>query len=111
MRSLGAENISVLIGPCIKQMSYEIDKIFYSKFIDQDPSNREFFVPGDRADHYLFDLPSYVKSILAQLMINDVIDIDVNTYTDKENCFSFRRFTHDNTNKMGNLLSLIMIEK
>ena len=109
MRALGANNITAIIGPCIKQRSYEVDKMLYEDFIQESATCRKFFIPASESDRYMFDLPGYVKSKLAALNIKQILDIDRNTYEEEENFFSFRRTTHNPESPMGNLVSVIML--
>ncbi|MEK6734673.1 MAG: laccase domain-containing protein, partial [Pseudomonadota bacterium] len=59
MRSLGANNITALIGPCIRQRSYEVDNSFYKDFIEESITYKKFFIPSAREKYYMFDLPGY----------------------------------------------------
>ena len=86
MKQLGASRISAYIGPCIRQNSYKIDKIFYKKFIDQDSENKRFF-----KDLY-FDLPGYCKFILNSKGIDRVIDDGIDTYTRPDIFYSYRYY-------------------
>lgn len=109
MRALGAENITAIIGPCIKQRSYEVDREFYNNFIEDSDSYDKFFVLSSNENKYMFDLPSYVKDKLSALNVKQILDIDRNTYEEEENFFSFRRTTHNPESPMGNLVSVIML--
>src|SRR5690606_24149534 len=75
MESLGAEaeNILVAIGPSIHPCSYEVDLAFYQAFIKVSANNKRFFLPGNDASHFSFDLPNYV---MAQLVMAGVSKID-----------------------------------
>ncbi len=109
MRVLGAKNITAIIGPCIRQESYEVSDDFYKDFIQESVSYKEFFIPSIKPSHYMFDLPGYVKAKLAGLKIKQILDIERNTYEEEENFFSFRRATHNPNSLMGNIVSVIML--
>lgn len=110
MKDLGATSIKAIIGPCIKQPNYEIDEVFYQDFISENANFSKFFVPSNRNNHYLFDLNNYVKEKLEQEKIDNIFDINKDTYSDEENYFSFRRHTHNPLSVMGNFASVIMIK-
>ena len=110
MRSLGAKHITAIIGPCIKQHCYEFGGDLYQDFLLESQDNQKFFIPSYKKDHYMFDLPGYVKHKLIALSIEQILDIERNTYEDEENFFSFRRTTHNPQSPMGNLISVIMLE-
>lgn len=109
MQSLGAKNISAIIGPCIRQKSYEVSEEFYKNFILESDVYKNFFIPSVNVSHYMFDLPGYVKFKLSNLGVKDIFDIERDTYEEEENFFSFRKTTHNPSIPMGNLVSVIMI--
>ena len=109
MRELGAKEITAIIGPCIRQHSYEVDSNFYQDFISESIAYGEFFIPSIKQDHYMFDLPGYVKDKLLAADIDYILDIQRNTYEEEENFFSFRRTTHNPDSPMGNIASVIML--
>lgn len=110
MKDLGATSIKAIIGPCIKQPNYEVDELFYKDFINENEDFNKFFILSNRDNHYLFDLTSYAKEKLEQENIDDIFDINQDTYSDEENYFSFRRHTHNPQSAMGNFISVIMIK-
>jgi YfiH family protein len=109
MKELGAKNITAIIGPCIKQKSYEVDLNFYQDFIHESNENQQFFINGITKEHFMFDLPGYVKYKMEKLGLENILDINRNTYDDEESFFSFRRTTHNPNSPMGNLISVIML--
>jgi YfiH family protein len=109
LRSLGAKNIVAIIGPCIQQHSYEVDDNFFQDFLLESNHYKKFFIPSLRKKHHMFDLPGYVKSKLIDLNVENILDIERNTYDDEENFFSFRRTTHNPNIPMGNIASVIML--
>lgn len=109
MQNLGAKSITAILGPCIRQKDYEVDSNFYYEFLNDDQENKKFFMLGARDNHYLFNLPEYVKQKLSELKIKQILDIERNTYDDEENFFSFRRTTHNPESPMGSIVSVIML--
>ena len=110
MKSIGAEEITAIIGPCIHQHSYEVDQGFYNNFAQESAGYKKFFINSDKPKHYMFDLPSYVKNKLTLAGATNILDVEENTYEDEKKFFSFRRFTHNPQEKMGNIISVIMIK-
>lgn len=109
MQEMGAQKITALIGPCIHQKSYEVDHEFYKDFLSETSYNQKYFISGNKDNHFMFNLPAYVKAKLEKENIYQIFDVNKNTYDDEENFFSFRRHTHNPSSKMGNLLSVIML--
>jgi len=112
MEKKGADrtNISAVVGPCIHQKSYEVGPEFLHAFVDESAANRQFFLASNRHDHFLFDLPRFIKSRLGQMNLRQVDDVDIDTYADPDRFYSFRRGTHRNESEYGRGLSAIVLK-
>jgi len=108
MERLGAhrDRIAAAIGPCIARASYEVDDAFAHRFEEADPANERFFFAG-RAGHQQFDLEAYVAARLAAAGIARVEALGLDTYSDENAFFSFRRATHRGEPDYGREISLI----
>ena len=93
----GAEpdKISAAIGPCIGQVSYEVDEIFYRQFVEKHADFARFFIDG-KFKHYQFDLEAFCKNRLNNIGIDNVSISNMDTYSLANDYYSFRRFTHQN---------------
>ncbi len=113
MVALGAAsaNISAAVGPCIAQVSYEVGPEFYEDFMGEKAVNERFFVTSERAGHYHFDLSGYVEHRLSGLGLASVEGLGVDTCTDAQRFYSYRRCTLNGQKDYGRLLSAIMLEK
>ncbi len=111
MVEIGAqiEEIKVVIGPTIRQKSYEISEEFYQRFLGESEENKKFFNKGARPEHYLFDLPAYVREKLKKAGIKNIADDEIDTYSDAERFFSYRRSTHLKEADCGRNISVIQI--
>lgn len=110
MERLGArrDHIHAAVGPCIAQPSYEVDQGFHIRFLEEDPSNERFFVPGPAAKPH-FDLEAYVVHCLLAAGIGEVEALNLDTYAAPDRFFSFRRATHRGEADYGRQLSAIAI--
>ena len=108
MEALGANRsgIAAAIGPCIAQVSYEVDKGFLVRFCQDDPANERFFKPG-RPGHQQFDLAGYVAARLAGAGIGTVAIPGHDTLAEEERFFSYRRATLAGEDGYGRQISLI----
>lgn len=109
MKSRGAKQIKALIGPSIQQKSYEVNEKYYQDFICDDVVYKKFFIESKNKNHYMFDLPGYVRSKLEQENIEIAVTIDDDTYELEDKYPSFRRCTHRNEKYNQNILSTIII--
>lgn len=96
MLQLGAKinQITVCIGPSIMQKSYELGPECIADFLADDINNSQFFIPSVNEDHALFDIRAYIKNSLQQLGLTNISEIAIDTYTNEELFFSYRRRTH-----------------
>ena len=108
MEALGArrEHIAAAVGPCIARASYEVDAGFFERFCTQDPANERFFADG-RPEHFQFDLEAYVVHRLALAGLRTIEALGLDTYTNEDRFFSFRRATHRTEPDYGRQISLI----
>lgn len=112
MEEIGARrsDIHAAIGPCIHQVSYEVDANFRQTFVNQDPAFETFFTDGVRENHYQFDLPAFVMGQLEKLGLASVTPSVADTYEDEDSFFSFRRTTHREEKDYGRQISAIVLE-
>ena len=110
MEALGADRarIAAAIGPAIARKSYEVDDAFLRRFAEADPENERFFTPG-REGHHQFDLEAYVLARLAEAGVTRAEALGLDTYSDPERFFSYRRATHSGEPTYGRQLSLIAL--
>jgi YfiH family protein len=110
MEELGSrrENIHAAVGPCIGQPSYEVDDGFRSRFLEDDPGNRRFFVQGPAGKPH-FDLEAYVVHRLILAGIGEIEALNLDTYGDPDRFYSYRRAMHCGEKDYGRQLSAIAI--
>ena len=111
MEALGAkrERIAAAIGPCIARASYEVDAGFLLRFTESDPANERFFADGKRSGRHQFDLEAYVAHRLAAAGIKRVATLGIDTYSQTDRYYSFRRATHAHEPDYGRQISLIAL--
>ena len=98
--------INVVIGPCIGVNNYEVGQEFYDKFVEKFKKNEKFFI-STRKSKFLFNLRKYVNSKFEKLKINCLENIDLDTFSENENFFSFRRSTQKSEKDYGRCISVI----
>ena len=95
------------IGPCIGKKSYEVDNIFYKKFIAKSSNYKIFFTNKNKTKKF-FNLRKYVADRLLKLNVR-VDHVNYDTYAEKDNFFSFRRSKKLHENDYGRCLSVISL--
>jgi YfiH family protein len=110
MEKLGARrgNMTAVLGPCIRQPSYEVGPEFLTSFRAADMDNMRFFKPA-AGGKSLFDLGGYIASRLKAAEIAHVEDLGFDTYADEARFYSFRRTTHRKEPDYGRLVAAIAL--
>jgi polyphenol oxidase len=111
MEGLGATrgNITVAIGPLIRQASYEVGAEFVARFTATEAANTRYFIAADRPDYAMFDLAGYIRARLEKAEIVNVDDVVLDTYADKR-FFSYRRSVHRNEGDYGRNIHALVLE-
>jgi polyphenol oxidase len=111
MENLGAKRsrTSVAIGPMLSQKNYEVGPEFFARFMAQDSANTCFFVPSQKPDHAMFDLPAYNRMRLQKAGVGGIDDVALCTYDDEQRFYSYRRATHRKEPDYGRLISAIVL--
>ena len=111
MGELGAqaERVVACIGPCIQQQSYEVGAELRQRFVDADPDNGAYFRGSQRAGHFMFDLSKYVAYRIEAAGVASVQRLEVDTYTNEQDFFSYRRATHRGESDYGRQVSAIAL--
>ena len=96
----------VAIGPCIALKNYEVGKEFYDQFIRENTINEKFFSSAQN-EKFFFNLRKYVNFKISKFDVKYVENIDLDTYDEKENFFSFRRSSKLREKDYGRCISTI----
>lgn len=106
MLELGAElkNISAVIGPCIQQQSFEV-----GIDVKEQANCDSFFKITNKPNHFMFDLPGYLLEQINNAGVGNSESLGLDTYTLRDNYFSFRRSTHENALPCGGQVSCVGI--
>lgn len=111
MRNKGCKTIKALIGPAIRQDSYEVDENFYISFLKDNSSHNDFFIKSSlNIDRYMFDLPGFIRFKLRSSDVNDIVSIEEDTYSMFDKYPSFRRSSHTQEIYNQNILTTIAIK-
>lgn len=88
------DDMAAAVGPCIAQKSYEVDDNFYMQFINNNVNFEKYFAKGKKIGYYQFDLEAFCLDKLKKCGIKNIKASGIDTYTQKDKYYSFRRFTH-----------------
>ena len=106
-KGCSVKDITVVIGPSIKQKNYEVQIDFMKKFVKEHKKNKIFFI--NKNENIYFDLPNYVKTQLKFYKIGKIDTINIDTFDKKNNFFSARRSLRLKHDDYGRNISIIMI--
>ena len=108
IRKISSNNlIYACVGPCIGKKSYEVDLIFYEKFVRKSKKNRKYFSDKGKIKKF-FNLRKYVTDKLLKLKVK-VDQINKDTFTQKSIFFSYRRSRKLEQKDYGRCISTVCI--
>ncbi len=109
MQALGAKDIRAIIGPMIQQYSYQVSIDFYNEFLLENRNNLRFFKETADPIRWNFNLPNYVESKISLGGVNDIENLMIDTYTNIQKYYSYRRFCHNNVEEKGRNIAVVCI--
>ena len=97
-----------VVGPCIDKKNYEVKTDFFKKFISQDKNNQNFF---DKINNkkYMFDLRGFINKEMINLNINNIENIEMDTFSNKDYFYSYRRSCLNKEEDYGRCISVILM--
>ena len=101
------ETIAV-IGPCLNKENYEVKIDFYKKFIEKDLKYRNFFKKTDN-NKLFFDLRGFVNKQISDLGIKNIENIEMDTFSQKDLFYSYRRSLIKKEKDYGRCISVILM--
>ena len=111
MKTLGAapDNIVMVIGPGIRQTSYQVSSDMKAEIIAQHETAETCFIADHAAPKkWLFDLPGFASQRGTEAGLRQIYDCGLDTHAEDKLFFSHRRATQRAEPDTGRLISLIM---
>ena len=102
------DDLIAVIGPCIKKENYEVKADFYQRFISQNRNNNEFFTIIEE-NKYIFDLRAFINKEISDLNVRNVENIELDTFSEKETFYSYRRSCLRKEEDYGRCISVILM--
>jgi YfiH family protein len=111
MEALGArrQDIAAVVGPCIRQPSYEVGPDMRDAALAASADANRFFAPGQREDRWQFDLAGYCAARLRAAGAGLVSVVQADTLAEEGRFFSYRRNTLAGGGPIGHQLSAIAL--
>jgi len=111
MEQLGANRnaIKAAVGPTISQPSYEVGHEFQQTFVANNPQFARFFLSPSSEGRPHFDLPGFVAHRLAEAGVGEIDELELCTYRNESEFFSYRRTTHRGELDYGRQISAILL--
>ena len=101
-------DLIAVVGPCINKKNYEVKADFFEKFISQDKNNKSFFEEINN-EKYVFDLRGFINKELSNLNIKNIDNIEMDTFSEREFFYSYRRSRLNREQDYGRCISVILM--
>jgi len=102
------DNLFAVVGPCIGKESYEVKIDFYEKFVGQNLKYEEFFKKISD-EKYIFDLRGFINNEIFDSNIKNIENIEMDTFSEKEFFYSYRRSYLNKEQDYGRCISVILM--
>jgi YfiH family protein len=103
-----SNDLIAVVGPCIEKKNYEVRTEFTEKFIEQDSKNNIFFEKKSD-EKYNFDLRGFVNKELFNLGLKKIENIEMDTFSQEEFFYSYRRSCLNGERDYGRCISVILM--
>jgi YfiH family protein len=97
--------IYACVGPCIAKKNYEVDSVFFKKFVKKSHKNKKYF-SFKKHGKKLFDLRKFVTDKLLEFKVR-IDQINRDTFKENSNFFSYRRSIKLQQKDYGRCISTI----
>ena len=101
-------DLIAVVGPCINKDNYKVQIDFFKKFVDRDKINENFFQKIN-GEQYNFDLRSFINKELTNLNIKKIENIEMDTFSQRELFYSYRRSRLNREQDYGRCISVILM--
>ena len=102
------KDLIAVIGPCIEKKYYEVGTDFFEKFISENRKNEKFFEKISK-NKYIFDLRGFINREISNLDIQNIENIKMDTFSEKEFFYSYRRSCVNKEKDYGRCISVILM--
>ena len=108
IKKLNSNNrIYASVGPCIGEKSYEVDILFYEKFVSKSRKNKIYFRYKSKTKRF-FNIRKFVTDKLKKLNVK-VDQVDKDTFAEKSNFYSYRRSRKLKQKDYGRCISTVCL--
>ncbi len=102
------DNLIAVVGPCIGEKNYEVKIDFYERFVNQNLKYEEFFKKISD-EKYIFDLRGFINNEMFDSNIKNIENIEMDTFSEKEFFYSYRRSYLNKEQDYGRCISVILM--
>jgi len=103
-----SNDLIAIVGPCIAKQNYKVKEDFFNKFISQENNNKVFFEKIDN-ERFLFDLRAFINKEILKSGIKNVENLEMDTFSQKEFFYSYRRSQLNKEKDYGRCISVILM--
>tara|TARA_B100000315_G_scaffold42363_1_gene37254 strand:- start:236 stop:997 length:762 start_codon:yes stop_codon:yes gene_type:complete len=102
------DDLIAIVGPCIGKESYEVKVNFYERFLSKNLKYKKFFKKIGN-EKYIFDMRGLINNEIYDLNIKNIENIEMDTFSEKEFFYSYRRSCLNKEQDYGRCISVILM--
>ncbi len=107
-RKVVKPKITAVVGPCIGKNSYEVGVEFKNKF---EKRYKGIFFKKNNNNRYYFDLRKFVNYKLKKNGVRFIKNLEIDTFTNEKNFFSYRRSVKRSEIDYGRCISVVLLKR
>ena len=102
------KDLIAVVGPCINKKNYRVKNDLFNKFINKNKEN-EIFFEKIGSENYIFDLRGFINKEILNLNIKNIENIEMDTFSESELFYSYRRSLLNKEKDYGRCISVILM--
>ena len=101
------QKLVAIVGPCLSKENFEVHEKFKNFFISKNLHYENFFSLNRNQKKLYFDMRGLINYQLKSCYIDNISNIDIDTYSNEHLFFSHRRSSHLFTSPTGRLINMV----
>ena len=106
---LNRSNLIAIVGPCLAKENFEVDNKLKNLFKYKDTNYDKYFLKKPNQKKYLFDMRGLINYLLKGCLIDEISNVDIDTYQNNNLFFSHRYSSHNKILPTGRMINMIRI--
>ena len=105
------DEIVAIVGPCLQGNNFEVDENIKKLFLNKNFNYKSFFIKKNKTNKLNFDMRGLINYQLKNMSIDNIFNIDKDTYNNKDLFYSYRRSSNQGILSTARMINIIGFRK